>query len=328
MKLTNQYGINLATAVWLVHDEYDRPDVDNYISATSLMKPIRMTALANRHDLSDQSVDIHDLVRTSIGHAIHDSAEKAWTKGYARALKALGYPDNVIQRVRINPSVEEMQDTNIIPVWLEQRAIKPVLVDGKLFHVGGKFDFACEGILQDYKSTSVYAWIAGSREEEHKLQGSIYRWLHPDKITEDFIRINYIFTDFKQGEAQYRKEYPPHRVPHADIPLMSIQETEQWVISRLREIHKASQPNATIPECTDEELWRSETQYKYFSDPNKVNVAGARATKNCESLAEAKELVISKGKGAIKVVPGEPKRCEYCSVFAVCDQKDRYFGNP
>lgn len=37
-----------------------------------------------------------------------------------------------------------------------------------------------------------------------------------------------------------------------------------------------NKPDEEIPECTDEELWRSPTKYKYYSDPNKTS---GRSTK-------------------------------------------------
>lgn len=72
----------------------------------------------------------------------------------------------------------------------------------------GKFDIVTEGLLQDVKSTSTYTWVKGGRDEEHRLQGSMYRWLHDDKITEDVIRINYIFTDWMKALATSQENYP------------------------------------------------------------------------------------------------------------------------
>ena len=59
--------------------------------------------------------------------------------------------------------------------------------------VSGKYDLVLDGQLSDYKSTSVWTYIYGSKVEDYIKQGSIYKWLSPDKITSDYININYIF---------------------------------------------------------------------------------------------------------------------------------------
>ena len=328
MRITNTAGVSLPVAVWLVHDEYDYSKEENYISATALLKPIRQIVLASRVNPETQSMDVIDMLKTSLGHAIHDSIEKAWTRGAERALRMLGYPQQVRDRLRINPTAAVLQsDPDIIPVYLEQRQTKEIDVSGVTYKVGGKFDIVTEGLLQDFKSTSTYVWVKGSRDDEHRLQGSIYRWLNPDKITEDYIRINYIFTDWNRGEAKRNPNYPPHAVMHKDIKLMSPRDTEDWVRSRIAEIIKyQGAKEEHVPECTDEELWRSDPVFKYFSDPEKAKQPGARSTRNFDTHAEAREYQASKaGKGVVIPIAGVPKRCDYCGVYDVCKQKDRYF---
>jgi len=43
-------------------------------------------------------------------------------------------------------------------------------------------------------------------------------------------------------------------------------------------------------------------------------------------MASARIFMAEKGgKGAIKVVEGQVKRCEYCAVASICKQRERYF---
>lgn len=328
MRITNTAQVSLPVAVWLVHDEYDYVKEQNYISATALLKPIRQIVLASKVNPETQSIDVMDMLKTSLGHAIHDSIEKAWTRGAERALRLLGYPQQVRDAIRINPTDAVLKSTpDCIPIYLEQRAIREIEVNGVKFKVGGKYDIVTEGLLQDFKSTSAFVWVKGSRDDEHRLQGSIYRWLNPDKITEDYIRINYIFTDWKRGDAKRDPKYPQNPIMHKDITLMSERDTEQWVRSRIAEIIKYQDaPENKIPECTDEELWRSDPVFKYFSDATKAQQPGARSTKNFEQLHEARAFQAEKGgKGVIVPIEGVPKRCEYCGVYDVCSQRKRYF---
>ena len=45
------------------------------------------------------------------------------------------------------------------------------------FLVRGKYDFVAEGRVHDFKTTTVAAYQAADRSEEHIMQGSLYRWL-------------------------------------------------------------------------------------------------------------------------------------------------------
>ena len=324
MKITNNYNISLSLAVWLLHDEYDYVNEPNYISVTTLMKPLRHIILPRRIPRELVETDVSDFIARALGHSLHDSIEKAWVKGYKRILALLGYPETVIDRVRINPTPEELVATpNAIPIYLEQRAKKTVTVNGKTWTVGGKFDMVAEGIVHDNKSTSAYTWVYGGRDEEHQQQGSLYRWLNPDKITEDFIRINYIFTDWQKSQAKQNPNYPQKRVESKDIVLLSEAEVQRWVEWKLQLVMKYwDAPERDIPNCTDEELWMSDPKFKYYADPAKTS---GRSTKNFDSLLEANAFKAEKGnKGIIITVPGEPKRCDYCDAFPICTQKDKY----
>jgi hypothetical protein len=328
VQVTNIADVSLPLAVWLLHDEYDYVrGVNNYISATSLMKPLRQIILPGRIPVEQQVTDVTDYVARTLGHAIHDSIEKSWKSGgYAAALTRMGYPQDVIDRIRVNPTPEEIRAKNdIIPVYLEQRELKEVVVQGQTWTVGGKFDMIADGQLNDFKSTSVYSWIKGTRDADHRLQGSLYRWLNPLKVTEDYIRINYIFTDWSKAQSQ-TAGYPDQRVKHKDIPLMSIQETEAWIKWKLSEVAKYSKlPEDQIPQCTDEELWRSAPQYKYYSDPAKAADPAARSTRNFDDLSAANRFKAEKGgKGIVVTKPGEVKACGYCAAFNGCTQKDQY----
>lgn len=323
MQITNETNISLALAVWLVHDDYDYSKEENYVSATSLMKPLRQIILPRR-GVASRSVDVVDFAPRALGNSIHDSVEKAWVKGYKKNLKKLGYPDQLIERVLVNPTAEELAAVkDAIPVYVEQRALKKVATKNTQWTVGGKFDMVTDGIVQDTKSTSAYTWVYGGRDDEHQLQGSIYRWLNPEKILEDYIRINYIFTDWQKSQAKQNPKYPQQRVEHKDIPLLDITETELWVKNKLSQVEKYLEaPEKEIPECTDEELWLSDPKFKYYANADKTD---GRSTKNFDSLKESQDFMASKGgKGTIISELGEPKRCDYCDAFDLCTQKDKF----
>lgn len=316
--ITNTNDIDLGLAVWLVHDEYDYVNEPNYISATSLMKPIRQLLLpALVPPTARVMPDVEDYISRALGHSLHDSIEKAWIKGYAKNLKKLGYPDSLIERVKINPEDKDLTPETI-PIYLEQRAIR----EHRSYRIGGKFDMVKEGIVHDNKSTSAYSWVFGGKDDDYALQGSIYRWLNPKKITEDIIRINFIFTDWQRAQAKSNPNYPQRRVESREIPLLSMKQTEEWIDWKLNQIEKyKGAPENQIPECTDAELWMSDPAFKYYADPNKTD---GRSTKNFTTIHEANQFKTEKGKGIVITVPAQPKRCGYCDSFSICSQKDKY----
>lgn len=315
-QITNHTDISLPLAVWLLQDDYDHNNDPSYISVTTLMKPLRQIVLGMREKPQGIKPDVSDFIASQLGSSLHTAIETAWKSGgYRKALRLLGYPPDIIDSIKVNPDGPVKGDE--IPIYLEQRTVKTI--NG--WKVGGKFDLVMQGLLQDYKSTSTYAWTSGGKDDDYCLQGSIYRYLNQYKITESVIRINFIFTDWQKFKARQNPEYPQSRLAYKDVPLMGIQETENWIKRKLALIDKYRHADeADIPECTDEELWKGENQYKYYADPNKT----ARSTKNFTIKEEADAFMKEKGKGIVVTVEGKPKRCAYCSSFDLCSQKDRY----
>jgi hypothetical protein len=324
MRLTNEHGISLPLAVWLLHDDYDFINEPNYISATSLLKSTRQLVLSQRVLESDKEMDISFWIASRLGNAVHDSVEKAWTKSGAHQMKKLGYPENVIKKIAINPDQKYMElNPDTIPVWIERRVIRQISVNGVDYKIGGKFDMVLDGRLFDVKTTSVYSYLLGSKDADYAMQGGIYRWLNPELVTSDHVYIQFVFTDWQKMMAKRDDKYPQTRALEYPVALPDMATVEQFITHKLSQINRyKNSPDEEIPFCTDKELWRSETTYKYYADPAKT----LRATKNFDDKSEAHAYMASKGgKGVIIVVPGEVKACDYCPAFSVCKQKDNYY---
>lgn len=321
MKVSNITNISLPLAVWLCAEGYDfTRGTRKAISATSLLKGVRKILLTERlTEENRDTLDVSDLIASRLGHTIHDGIEKAWKHDYASSMRKLGYPEKLIQRIKINPEQVEAGD---LPIYLEQRTEKEFMG----YAITGKFDMILEGVLQDFKSTSVYSMIFGDKDEDYRLQGSIYRWLNPEKVTADHMVINFIFTDWSRAEAKRKPDYPQQRVLPHRIELYSIEEIEEWMRQKIMALEAAADlPEEELPFCSDKELWRGDTVWKYYSDPKKAEDPNARSTKNCSSASEAAAYRASKGgKGVIIEVPGKVKACSYCPAFPICSQKDLY----
>lgn len=312
-KYLNGSGVPLSVAVFLAKDYYDHDDES--ISATSLLKPVRQIVLNSRLPPEHKLVDIIDLTKSRMGTAIHDGIEKAWKDNPKQTLMELGYPQKVAESVIINPEPGE-DITDRIPVYLEIRSYKEIMG----FKVSGKFDFVAEGRVEDFKSTSVYTAMAGNKDDDYKLQGSIYRWLNPEIITQDEMAIQFFFTDWARNQAKSNPKYPQKPVDQKIIPLLSIEETESYVRNKLQQVITHSKtPEENLPLCEDKDLWRTEPEYKYYKNPQKMN----RSTKNFDNKLDAYKRLTDDGNvGIVVEVPGQVNACKYCSAFPLCTQKD------
>lgn len=312
-KFTNGTSVPLSMAVFLATDNYDHED--HTISATALLKPTRQLILASRVPQEQQLVDITTLVKSRMGSAIHDAIERSWVENHQQGMLALGYPERVATRVRVNPEPHEVTE-DVIPVYLEQRSYREIMG----YTVSGKFDFVGEGRVEDFKSTSVNTWINDNKTDDYRLQGSIYRWLNPEIITQDHMAIQFLFTDWFPGRAKADPKYPQRPVEQKLIPLLPIEETEAFIRNKLTQIQKyQNSPEELLPLCNDKELWRTEPQFKYYKNPEKTS----RSTKNFDNKQDAYLRLAQDGNvGIVVEVPGQVIACKYCPAFPVCSQKD------
>ena len=316
LEYTNKNNVSLALAVFLMYDNYEYDERPNSISATGLIRPLRQLVLSKQNPALLKTVDIADLVATRMGSAIHKGCEDAWTdpQNVKNALKVLGASEEAINNIKINPPYVKPGET---PVYVEQRAEKEIID----FVISGKYDLVLDGTLNDYKSTSVWTYIFDSNADSYVKQGSIYKWLSPDKITSDYININYIFTDWSAAKARMvTKSYPQIKTLTKQYPLWSTEETQNWIMNKI-EAYKAlaNTPQEGLPQCTDEELWATEETFKYYKNPNKLD----RSTKNFKTMDEALVRKSADGDvGIIKTVPGEVKACRYCPVIGICTQAE------
>ena len=317
--ITNLSKLPMSLAIWLASDDYDHNKDANTISATSLLKPIKSILLGSSCS-AESDIDIVDLVPSRMGTAIHTAIEESWlkpNKDLKAALTALGYPKRVIEAVKVNPDPATVTEDDLA-IYMEIRTDRDI----DNYTITGKFDFICDGQLEDFKSTSTYTWITQSNREKYIQQGSIYRWLNPHLVTKDTMRINYIFTDWSAAKAKQSKDYPATRVISQEYPLMSVFDTELFIKAKLFELNKyTGMDQDSMPPCTSEELWERPSVFKYYKNPaNK-----SRSTKNFENYWEANQRFIDDGSvGEVVEVKGEVVFCKYCPAVNACKQAQQY----
>lgn len=321
-RLTNHTNIPLSVAAWLASDNYNFKPNEKAISATDLGKSVRQLVLRNRLRAAGgeviEEMDIAERFSSRLGTAIHDAIEAVWVNQDARnsALTQLGIPKQVRDRLVYNPSPEEIAaNPKCIPVFMEQRTNKEL--NG--YTISGQFDFLAEGQLEDFKSTGSYSVEKQLNEAKFALQGSIYRWLNPDKITKETTRINYIIKDWSAAKAKASPKYPKSCITTVNLPLMSYEDTEKYIANKLSSIDKhKTTPEPELPLCTAEELWQDSDTYKYFTRPDSTRASKVFGN---DSVAAYKHLADKGGKGLIRTFPGEVRACKYCDAKDICTQR-------
>lgn len=315
MKFTNKADLPIALGLWCASSEYNFKPSAKSISVTSLIKPLRQTLLCRRYPEETSKSDLIEMYAARRGTAIHDSIEKSFLNDEAREnyLRDVGWSEEDIRKVVINPEQDNYSSDNI-NIFLEKRFSKNI--NG--WTISGQTDLVFNGELHDFKTTSVYTYINDSNKDAYILQGSIYRWLAPEYIKSDVIHINYIFTDWSKSKAEASPDYPRYPMMVVPYKLLSVEETEAYIINRLAELEQYENNNL-LPMCSKEDLWMSDPVYKYYSQE------GKKCLKKFSNKLEATSYLASKGKGFITAEQATPRRCAYCLAYDVCSQKDDYF---
>lgn len=312
-------AVPLSLGVFLAHDNYDHNPDPLHMSATTIIKPLRQIVLAARVPESDAVVDLASMMASRLGTAIHSGIEHAWINHYQTAMASLGFPQHVINLVRINPTADEVAaNPDIIPVYMEQRLTKKV---GK-WTISGKFDFIGQGRLEDFKNTSAFVVMNHTNDEKFAKQGSIYRWMGPHLITQDHMAIQFIIRDWAAARARAEQNYPQRAFVERILSLEPAGDIQIYVERKLALIERYwDAPESEVPPCSDDELQRSEAVFKYYANPDNA-AKGGRSTKNFNDKPTAMAHLASAGKGVVKEVPGQVTACRFCNAFAACTQKD------
>jgi len=347
--ITNKHNIALSVALMLVDDTYDHDYRSNAISATGLLKPLRMLALSAKHkDKLQVDIDVTDLVASVTGTAVHTALENVWLNPdkVKRGLAKLGFNK---AKVLVNPSDDDIKSNpDHSVVYVEKRSELKVVIDGVEYILTGKFDMVLEGKLEDLKNTGSFKVIKTLKEMndyqniqfktldehlvvsqtemycpsvfEYVIQGSIYKLLNPKIITEDFMSLQYIIKDFMKYKVG-QDFYPDVNPYQLDLELFSKEATLAWVKSRLTRLKSIIETDQ-IPLCTDTDLWRNPALFKVYKD---IKSKRALPKGTFETQHEAVEFNSKrKVQGDIRVIPSVPKRCNWCSVKPVCSQYDKF----
>ncbi len=273
MKFTNNTFLPQPIYDAVVNDPYDKGDCD--YSITGLMQPPRISALTEKH-YHEIVEDASERIWSLIGQAVHGILERA-------------------ERI----------------AKVEERLY--VTLDGK--RISGKYDrfVVADGVLQDYKVTSVWRVMRETPADFTAQQNAYLFLLNENGYQARSSQLVYLLRDWHKPTARRdRGNYPPYQIVVKDVEVWPKDKT----IAVLRQrISLQVAARRKLPLCNDEERWKK-------PDGWAVKKEGAiKASKLFSERSDAESFVKDRSGYAVERRRSEAKRClDYCSVAPFCSQ--------
>ena len=217
MKITNKFHIPAPFQRAVEEDLYDGPPLsaERTISVTSLISPVQKVTL-KRENEDALEMDISEAGFMLMGTAVHSLLER--TKR----------PDR-------NEIAEKRFDTQV-GGWT----------------LTGKIDHWANGVLSDYKYTTVWNYQNVKEDWIQQLNVQAYL-LRANRIEVNKLQIATFLRDFQRRKAS-DPAYPAHMMPTIPIEMWSEQEADEYVRRRIALFEKAWYEGIHEP-CTKEERW-------------------------------------------------------------------------
>ncbi len=281
--LTNRLGLPQAIVDAVTNDPYSKGRSD--ISVTQLIQPPYQRKLRTEVEVVE---DTADRIWSLVGQIGHGIVERAYPQVYAHDAKNL-------------PMLEDYRKYGVVA---EHRLFTEV--NG--WTVSGQFDVIEAGHLRDFKFTTVWS-VMGETKTEWINQLNLLRLLAiRSGIDVNALGIVAVLRDWSKGKSK-SEGYPRQQVVAVDIPVWPLEQTEAYLLERV----KAHQ-DASPPPCTDDERWKRGDVYAVM----KVGRKAAVKLHEDGAAAGAHALELGKGHSVVKR-EGEFHRCmAYCNVAHEC----------
>lgn len=274
MKLTNTHNLPQTIINALSHNYKPK---EGRLSVTDLVNPPLIRKLRMKH-WDDIEEDASEKLWMLLGTSMHYILEQH-------------SPEDAFQEEKLTCTVK----TN----------------DGEITIVG-KSDLWHNRVISDWKTTSVYSFLLGSKPE-WEAQMNLYKWLwEQNGFDSDKLVINAILRDWSKTKSVREDDYPKIPFWSVDIPIWTQEEIYSYIMERVT-LHQSSK----LTECTPEEKWQRPCKFALMKKGRKS------AVKLFDSDLEAElELdFIEKDKDIyyIEKREGQNIRCEnYCNVSKFC----------
>lgn len=289
MKLTNKTGLP-ETYVEVVKKYVNYSNHGNDLSVTQLIDSPKLVRLKMRH-MDEVQEDVSDLFWSMLGTVAH----------------------NVLEQ---HSAVLDLAEERLV---MEHEGVK----------LSGKFDAYHEGVVTDYKLTSVYSVQMESKSDSWEKQLNCYAHLLRNAGYDvHTVQIFAMMRDWQKSKAKFDDKYPSAPVQLIKLKLWEPAFAEQFIRDRIM-MHKATfhAPDEFLPDCSEAEMWAQPDTWAVKIGTNK----NAYRVFNNKSMAHTCIEGLSpdrKGAAFIEHRNGKRTRClEYCLVNSWCQQYQDYVKN-
>lgn len=279
MKFTNTQGLPEPLVRAVTNDPYNRGERTDF-SVTQLLGPPRIRILRKRHH--EQIVeDVADRIYALLGQSVHAILERAEVEG-------------ALAEVRLYAEVDGMT-------------------------ISGQLDravFFPDGLLQDYKLTSI--WADPEKPEWEQQLNLLAFLLRENGRNVSKAQIVAIYRDWSKRRARNDPSYPQHQARPIDVPLWPHEKALEFLRERIR-IHVEAE--WSLPECTPDERWYRGEQWALMKHGNKKATALFEFKDIAEKALADKQEKAKKGEAyRLEYRPGINVRCsDFCPVADFCD---------
>lgn len=188
---------------------------------------------------------------------------------------------------------------NIAHNLLEQHASDNAITEERLFlkvldrTVSGKVDHYEDGIITDYKVTSAWSIVYGSRVDEWAEQLNSYAYLFREKGYKiKGLQIVAILRDWDKNKAKNDANYPQTPIIVVPIPLWAKTVQKKFVTNSVRAlIANEDLADNDLTACTPSEMWERPSVFAVMKEGRKT------AIKLYDNAESAEDHVEQLGKG-------------------------------
>lgn len=332
MEFTNRYNLQSKSLLdALTNDDYDLVDApSNIVSVTRLIDSPCIEILTKRHSV-EITEDVSGRVWQLLGKAIHHVMEMSNLLDKTKRLTEARW----FLLVPVAPVVE----WKVFTCPEDQRPDEQEWYNKEDFYVSGKLDtyeFG-DGILEDYKVTSAYAFILGGKESwdsQLNMNAMALRMLGHETRG---LRIVGIIKDHDQHKADADPNYPQIPLIEHYCNIWDDKKVQDYILDRVMALLNQRQlDDSDLMHCSKEERWYRGGKYAVMKQGNQKAVRGGLFDEDAAGKAGAdrmaQELTHSTGKPHfVENRPGIDVRCtdkrQFCSVTRWCGYYQKLYGH-
>lgn len=301
----------------------DRHRVHGNISTTQLIDAPQVRYLRKKFGTNEDVSDRYFMLLGTAFHTILENSEIANTEArvLTQAKAILEFHGNVKGAASMDRIIRDKYAESINDDVLLERTMTCEVDD---WTISGTVDRAIISTktIQDYKSTSVYAFMNPEARKKYVPQLNIYAYmLEQQGIIIENLEVVFIFRDWSKGKATPGSNYPPAPIVTVSIPRRTNEQIEDYMKKRVA-LHKLQESGTSVA-CSPKERWSEPNQYAV------TKKGGKRAMKKFTVEEEAEKFIkfnnhkyLKTGGLYIDTRIGGSRRCaDFCAVASSCPQR-------